>query len=345
MNLTEIAQLAFIPIVFIASYLALKPLVPAWSEPDRGFHTFEKEWPRIFTGGGIGAIIVTVLLMIFSSTNIVTALTLGVTSGFLLMGAYTDSIIHKVPAEFNELAIRISMILGLGALVYNGFAISEGSQKFYDTPAVILIGDWYYWLAGGLLVGLVGFLIWMRISGIVGLLAILITAGGLWVAFYAALRELAIWLSNSSFVNVMSPEGIYSVLVFGIPSALAVLLVASAFQLGADGKMGGADPAAMYSVGWTFAPVIGGIMVGIGVIVASIVQLLLHAVARPLKLSGRVREVPHDPLVYSFKKLWWKVNNKEGTPPKTYKSLGLPFLPVLNLSAIVTMIVAISIIN
>lgn len=342
MTLTDFLQLAFIPIVYIVAYLTTKQHIPAWSEPDRGFQSLEHKWPKIFTWGGISATIVAVLLLVFTPLNVVTAIALAITSGFLLMGAYTDNLLYKVPVELSDLNIRVSFILGMGALLYNGLIISEGTQKFYDTPAVILFGEWYYWLLGGLLIGFVGFLIWMRISGLLGLLAILVSAAGLWVALYAGMSTLADWLYTTSIINVISPEGINSILVYGVPSALAVVLVASAFQLGSDGKMGGADPAAMYAVGWSFGPVIGGIVVGIGVVIAALVQLILHIVARPLKLGGRERTVPHDPIVYSFKKAVWKIKRKEGEPEKTYTALSLPFLPTLNIVSVATMLVFLS---
>lgn len=342
MNLTEIAQLAFIPIVFIASYLYIRPFIPAWSVPTRGFQPFEKQWPKIFIGGAAVSILTTVLLLSFTPINSITAITLGTISGLLLIAGYTDSIVYKVPAELSELTIRASFILGIGTLIYNGFFYSDNPQRFYETIPLYLPGDWYYWVGGALIIGLLGFFIWIRMTGIIGLLGILISVSGLWLALYAGLKQLASFLATTPLTNHITPEGINNILVYGIPSALAVVFFAIAFQLGSDGKMGDADPAAMYAVGWSFGPVIGGITVGIGVIIACIVQLILHIFAKPLKISGRMKTVPYDPVVYNFVKLWWKIKGKTGEPEKTYRSLGLPFLPVLVVSAVVTMILGIA---
>lgn len=318
------------PILYIAIYFYLKPLIPAWSEPDRGFFVFEKEWPKIFLYSGIFATVTGVLLDLFTTASTITAFSVSAVAGLLLIAAYTDMLVGRVPLELSHTTLWTGFGLGLGALIVNGFQV-ENFQRYYQVIPLMFGGNEIMWIGGGVAAMLAFFMLWRRIRSLVSLVFILLSVLGLWVALTAVSSLIATGLSDWLGYD----EAWRNIFIYGIPSMLIVVFFAVAFDLGAGIHMGGADSQSMYAAGWGFAGVVGGIIIGLGVVVASFIQLLLHVFRKPLKLTGKTKTLKRSSLTISLLKFWYTVTGRKGKEiSETKTAIALPFLPTLNVSVI-----------
>lgn len=324
-----ITILASIPIIFILAYLSVRNYIPEWNEPDRGFRFFKDDWGKIFLGAGAFATLLSLLLEVATDANIITSIAVGAISGLLLIGSYTDSLVTKVPGEISSMVIKFSFALGFAALISN--ALENPQIKFFETFYIYSWGqDPYIWILGGIGVCFIGFLLWMRMNNIIGMLAICLSAAGLFISIYMTLE----WIVQSFFIS----DAFWSYFFrHGLASMFAFVLLVVALELAAGSKLGGADSQALYAIGWGFAAIVGQTVLALGLIVACFVQLLLHFVAKPLKI-GHEKEVQNS----SFRQA--RINKKwlgEGAAPTTRKVWAVPFLPVMNISIIATVVTAI----
>ncbi len=335
-TVTGLLQLAFIPILYIASYWYLKPHISEWSEPDRGFKIFENEWKKIFTITGSIATGIAALLILFTPANALTSISIASVAGFLLIGAYTDSLTSKVPSEISSWMFWVALFTGGGALIANSFNVTD-NQRFYTTYLLQIPQDqvWFYVL-GGILACLVFFLICAKVGGMVGLFSMVFSVVGLWVSTYALATQISAWFTNLFNVDAVVWVNLFE---YGIPSIFAVVFLAAAFDIGADGRMGSADPQAIYAVGWVSAAVIGGITIGVGIFIAAFVQIIVHFLAKPLGLPGKVKHIPYNRIHQKYLNRKWEKKGLEGEAPTTYTRVATPFLPVLNITMIMTILI------
>lgn len=324
-----------IPIIYIGIYFSLLPFMPAWSHFSRGFATFEKSWKNIFLTTGIIAIIIGVTLKLFTEASDATAVSVAAVSGLLIAAGYTDSVVGKVPKELSATAILTGFILGIGALIING-TNPDDYQRFYKTIPLVFSGQELIWLGGGAAVFLIFFLVWFRVRGLIlSIFSMVITAMGLWVALTAGLSLIAKALT----ANFGEPMIWQNILIYGLPSMLVIALLTVAFDLGSSTAMGGADADSMYASSWAFGAVVGGIVLGWAVIVAAVIQLLLHLFAKPLRLVTRDKVMPNT----FYTRSWYRITGRrELAEAETRIAHSLPFLPVLNISVIFVTIFAIA---
>lgn len=325
-----ISILASIPIIFILAYLSVYKHIPEWNEPERKFRVFKDDWPKIFIGAGIIATILALLINVGTEANVITSISIGAISGLLLIGSYTDFLITRVPEEISKMVINFSFILGFGTLIANG--LSSPQPKFFQTLYIYPWGqDLYIWILGGIAVCFIGFLMWMKSTDVLGIIGICLSAAGLFISTYMALT----WVVQTFFAS----NAFWSYfLLHGVVSMLAFVLVIVALDLSASNKgLGGADGKALYAMGWAFAAIVGHIVLAIGLIIACAMQLLFHVIAKPLKI-GHEKELPNWKIKQFFINLLWKWKKREGDPPTTHIHWAVPFLPVMNISMIATVI-------
>jgi hypothetical protein len=332
-----LSLLVGIPLIYILAFHAIKMFIPDWSQPDRGFAVFEKQWPKIFAIAGAAATILAVSVDFFTPASTMTALVIGVISGLLGISAYTDGIVGKVPAELSSITVNSGFILGIGALVVNSLNLKE-AQNFYQNIYLYTPGDSFIWIGAGVAVGLIGFLGWMRFNNTIGLIAILFSALGLWTSAYVGLKSLSLVLGNQ-FGNL---EFWNNFLSNGLPGVLAFILFTIAFYLGAGDKLGGADTQALYAAGWAFGAIVGPAYLALGLVVAAFLQLILHVVANFIPVGGYMKSMPNGPLRKWWLKRKWAKKQLEGQPPTHHEALALPFLPVMNICLIAVTVTTVS---
>lgn len=333
-----------VPSLFIGFYLAMQHFIPSWSEIGRGFQVFEKHWGKIYGIAGVFATATGLILHNVAGVSLPVSFSVSAIIGLLLVSAYTDFITGKVPLEHSNLTIWVAFILGVGSLAMTAFGGNPSLvNAYYDNSNVIYMGsDQWLWLGGSFGVALILFLIWFRTANnwIVSLFAIILGSSALWVACYAGLSLLNLWLvSLMPQLNSQWP----ALLIFGLPSMLIIVLLTVAFDLGAGNKMGGADTKAMYAAGWAFGAVIGGVNVGIALIVACLVQIIIHTFAKPLGVKGIEVKALNGPKRQAKLDAKWEEEGKEGSAPTFTIRRKLPFLPVMNLSIIVTVVLILTV--
>jgi hypothetical protein len=332
-----LSLLVGIPLIYILAFHAVKMFIPDWSQPDRGFAVFEKQWSRIFAIAGAAATILAVSVDFFTPASTMTALVVGVISGLLGISAYTDGVVGKVPSELSSITVNSAFILGIGALVVNSLNLKE-AQNFYQSIYLYTPGDSWLWIGAGVAVGLIGFLGWMRFNNTIGLIAILFSALGLWTSAYVGLKALSLTLGNQ-FGNL---EFWNSFLSTGLAGVLAFILFTVAFELGAGSKLGGADTQALYAAGWAFGAIVGPAYLALGLVVAAFVQLIIHILARFINFGGYYKEIPNSSLKMKSLQRKWDKKGLEGQPPTHHKALALPFLPVMNVCLIAITVTTVS---
>lgn len=312
--------------------------MPAWSYPDRGFRMFEDEWVKMFTVAGAGATFFGMALDLLTSASTITAFSIAAVSGLLMVAAYTDMLVGKVPLEISHTTLWTGFFLGLGALTANSFN-PEDFQRYYNTIPLLFGGNEWLWIGGGIAVGLIFFLAWLRVKSLLSLVLILISMMGFWIAATAGLSLAAVGLSQW----LGHDEVWRNIFVYGIPSMLIVVFFAVAFDLGAGNYMGGADSQSMYAAGWGFAGVVGGVVIGAGVFVAAFLQLGLHLLRKPLGLPGKEKAIKRSAGMKQLTKGWYAVTGRKGKElPETRIAMALPFLPMLNLSVVGATVIAIA---
>jgi hypothetical protein len=330
--------LAGIPLIFILAFKSVKMFIPDWSNPDRGFFMFEKNWAKIFAIAGASATLLALAVHAFTPANVITSLTIGVISGLLGIAGYTDGNIGKVPSEISSLTVNVAFFLGISTLVIGALNLST-APKFYQNIYLYTPGDPWIWIGGGLAVTFIGFLAWLRLPFLGSLIAIMFSALGLWVSIYVALRGLSVYLGNT-FGNV---DFWTAFLSYGLPGVLLFVLFTVAFELGAGNKMGGADSQSLYAAGWGFGAIVGPAYIAVGLIAAAALQLVLHVLARYINFGvGYYKDIPNSLIRQKLVDNKWKKENKEGEAPKTHKSLALPFLPIMNACIVITTVAVVS---
>lgn len=325
-------------ITLILGYLTVvKPNVKEWGNPERGFKTIEKDWSRIFLISYIVAALAGAVIWLNTEYNTYAAFITITIFTLILVAAWSDAHVYKVPLQLSNLTIGIAFAFMVAIMATaNVDQLPRLSGEFL--PYVPLEN---FWTFSGIcaLIALVTFLGFIRIKS--NLLSILC----LWFSFSAVFLIGYALLSGLSRLEVSTE---WAIVLDALLTTYVFLSVVALFDLFLSSGIGGADIKMFYALGFGFAFWLTAYNLFVALLVGFALQLLLHMVAKPLSI-GYPRQVKNSPLRQSFLKTKQKVKklrNKTLTLeplPTHHTAQAVPFVPALVYGFISTVLVLVSI--
>jgi len=296
-------------LVFIASFLILKPYFVAWSS--RGFLEFENSWPKIFMGGGAFAVISS-LLAWWKSDNLGVALIFGLMAGFFAIAAWTDGLTGMIPSEISDLTTWLAFAFMAGSLFLN----MPMPHLYFTYLPLILPATYLTFVAGCVGVILLMLLTIKKVSFL------------FWTALFIGFTALFLIGYASIDLLIQLPQDPYwRNLGLNVMDAYLFLSAIALFDLLAGHGMGKADMKLLYAAGFAFAWWVSWYYLFVIMLVAMVIQMIVHLFGKRLDL-GRLKTMNNSGL----RQLWVNWKNKDKAKediPTTHVSLAIPFLPIL----------------
>lgn len=320
-------------IIYLVSYLSLKPSFASWSQRDpknysERFETFEGQWGKIFFGSWVLATITQISLW-FITENQHVAFIVGTIFGLLAIAAWTDAHVKKVPLELTKWTVGVSFVIFFSYLITNSTELlPKLDNSFYPS---------FSWstgvpfMGGALAAILIGFLLAVKTRGrLMLLLSLVIMFMGTYLLGYAVISSIR----TSLMLNGADP---YWITLF---SVLLTTFVFLGVVVGYDlflprNGMGGADILVFYTLAFAFSWWVTPYLLFIALLVAFTLQLLLHAVARPLGIA-QGKEMRNGVIRQIFVNSSAKRKGLE--PTTTHIAYPVAFIPVLVIGTVGTII-------
>lgn len=302
-------------IVFLGSYVVLRPNFKEWSNPDRGFSMFEKDWHKIFAGGYIVSIVFSLLSWVKSDYNIGVAFIVGMMAGLLGIAAWTDAHVHRVPRELGSLTVLLSFGWAVAALAGGG-ALTMPLVYNSFLPYIDL-SDFLAFAGISFIVGLLGFLGFLRIKSKIYMVGLFISYVALYLIGYALISGIGALPMDSYFDNIWRAALILYTFL-GVVWAYDIFLPSEG--------IGGADKTIFYGIAFAFSWWFSAYLLFVALLIAFTLQLIIHLVAKPLGI-GYLKEVKNHGLMKTIASSKAKRQGVEVSDTRLARAV--PFVPML----------------
>jgi len=328
-----ITVLLSLGVAFLGSYLALKPNFKEWSNPDRGFATFENSWPKIFAGAFGVAVLTATFAWAKTDYNGNIAFIVGLMSGLLSIAIWTDLNVFKVPSELSDLTTYFAFAIMVTYLAFN--QLDTFPEIYFTYLPVVYLKDFVVFAGLSAVIGGLAFIGFLRIkSTSIAMFSLLITFIAVFLIFYALLSGLAATPMDAYWHGIIRATLI----------AYTFLGMVAVFHVFLGEGIGKADIKILYAVGFAFSWWFSAYMLSVAFLVGVVLQLVLHFVAKPLNL-GYPRTMKNKPLRQLFVNFFYnrKLKNtpelKESNPVAiTHIAHAVPFVPMLTIGLMGTIL-------
>ncbi len=360
-------MLLMLVITMIGSYLVLKPSMASWEIPDEEgrerFIYFKGKWPTIFAVATfIGGIVGSYAWWLTNDTAI--GYIMGLLTALLGIAAWTDIHVFKVPADLSVLTLWLSIGFFLAMLFTgNAYHMQQSAHIIFQFMPIVqfdMNGLWFFIIT--LVLVAIGFFVALRAPGdTLFMSGMFLMFFGSWLFLYGMVR--AVGLLPAIEGNEYWAEFFYVLLVaypfLGIAAGYYIFLPPD--------NIGGADTIIFWTFGFGLSFWISSFNLFVALLVAFLLQLVLHVVAKPLKL-GYYKDVKNSRTRQSFidrkfyKNLNKLINEHENSnendpeinqeiarysvirslilsgepvrPNKKHKAYPVPFIPMLSIGVL-----------
>lgn len=324
-------------VTILASYLVLQPNIKNWSIPGRGFKELEPNWGKAFLVSYIVASLTGFAAWLSSDYNTYVAFIVITIFTLAFVAAWSDANVYKVPSELSNLTIGIAFVIMVSFLasanVDSLTRLSGGLMPYVPLEN--------FWLFAGVssAVALVSFLGFIKIK------ANLISMLCLWTSFSAVFLIGYALLSGLARLDLPTN---WAITLDSLLLAYIFLSVIALFDLFLSAGIGGADIKLFYAIGFAFAFWVTAYNLFIALLVGFTLQLLIHLVAKPLKI-GYPKQVKNGLVRSGYLKASRKIKSSKNKElldvaiPTHYVSQAVPFVPALVLGFAGSILVLLSV--